>query len=160
MAFTEKLLQAPAPIQVGGYRLKRYHVTADPGGLDPAVEKAAYAALPDLLPAPDGTPRAGFVVVHQGNDTGASLNVYCWARDDALSFAGAVAGQPVLGCPDQDPTHFVRLTRPLIGRVWELAPMRHERDAWVRHMLAPDRPDLDGYLADHHPEGSTGPEPA
>ncbi|WP_228718311.1 hypothetical protein [Kitasatospora acidiphila] len=52
MAFTEKLLQAPAPIQVGGYRLKRYHVTADPGGIDPAVEKAAYAALPDLLPAP------------------------------------------------------------------------------------------------------------
>jgi hypothetical protein len=32
----------------------------------------------------------------------------------------------------------------------------HERDAWVRHMLLPDKPDLDAYLADFMPDGLTG----
>ena len=40
--------------------------------------------------------------------------------------------------------------------MWELAPLVHERDAWVRHMLAPDQPDLDAYLADYLPDGTTG----
>ncbi|GAA1963725.1 hypothetical protein [Kitasatospora viridis] len=159
MAFTEKLLWAPGPVQVGGYRLKRYHIGSDPAGLDPAVEKAAYSVLPDLLPAPDTSLKAGFVVVHQGEGSDAYVSAYCWTRGSALSFAGAAAGQPALGCPDLSPTHFVRLTRPLVGHVWELAPLRHERDTWVRHLLAPERPDLEGYLADHYREGSTGPDP-
>ncbi|MFC7647027.1 hypothetical protein ACFQX6_45695 [Streptosporangium lutulentum] len=76
--------------------------------------------------------------------------------DNVLRFGGAAAGQPVLGCPDDDPTNFVRLDRSLIGCVWELPPILHERDAWVRHMLAPGSPDLDAYLADSLPEGTTG----
>lgn len=156
MAFAEKLLFVPPPIEVSGYHVKRYHVTADPAGIDPEVEKAAYAVLPELLPDPDGTPPAAFVVLHRGGDDGAYINAYTWAWDNALHNGNAVAGQPVLGCPDRDPTHFVRLERPLIGCVWELPPILHERDAWVRHMLAPDRPDLGAYLADTLPEGTTG----
>jgi hypothetical protein len=159
MAFTEKLLRVPPPIELGGRRIKRYHVTADPAGIDPEVEKAAYAILPGLLPAPDGTPPAGFVVLHRGGDSGAYLNAYSWTWDNALYFAGAAAGQPALGCPDRDPTHFVRLDGSLIGCVWELPPILHERDAWVRHLLTPDRPGsagLDAYLADSLPEGTTG----
>jgi len=159
MAFTEKLLRVPPPIEVGGRRIKRYHVAADPAGIDPRVEKAAYAILPGLLPDPDGTPPATFVVLHRGGDDGAYLNAYSWVWDNVLHFAGAAAGQPVLGCPNSDPTHFVPLDRGLIGCVWELPPILHERDAWVRHMLAPDdpdRPDLDAYLADSLPEGTTG----
>ncbi|MDX3248064.1 hypothetical protein PV408_41475 [Streptomyces sp. ME18-1-4] len=79
--------------------------------------------------------------------------------DNVLHFRGAAAGQPVLGCPDDDPTHFVVPHRPWIGCVWELPPILHERDAWVRHMLAPtapDIPDLDAYLADSLPAGTTG----
>ncbi|MFJ7203846.1 hypothetical protein ACIQWR_09980 [Streptomyces sp. NPDC098789] len=156
MTFTEKLLTVPAPIEVGGRRIKRYHVTYDPAGIEPGVERAAYALLPELLPEPDGTPPASFVVLHRGGDTGAYLNVYSWAWDNALHFVGAAAGQPVLGCPDTDPTRFVRIGPGLIGCVWELAPLLHERDAWVRHLLAPDRPDLDGYLADSLAAGTTG----
>ncbi|AWS47332.1 hypothetical protein [Streptosporangium sp. 'caverna'] len=156
MAFTEKLLRVPHPIEVGGRSVKRYHVTADPAGIDPDIEKAAYAILPELLPEPDGTPPATFVVLHRGGDDGAYLIAYSWVWDNVLHSGGAVAGQPVLGCPDSDPTHFVRLDRPLIGCVWELPPILHERDAWVRHMLAPESPDLDAYLADSFPEGTTG----
>lgn len=47
----------PPPVEVAGRWIKRYHVTSDPAGIEPDVERAAYAALPGLLPEPDGTPR-------------------------------------------------------------------------------------------------------
>ncbi|MFG3227272.1 hypothetical protein ACGF07_21115 [Kitasatospora sp. NPDC048194] len=156
MAFEEKFLWTPAPIEVAGRRLKRYHVSADPAGIAAEVEEAAHAVLPELLPEPDGTPPAGFLVLHRGGDTGAYLNVYTWVWDNVLHFRGAAAGQPALDCPDLDPTNFVVQTRPWIGCVWELPPITHERDAWVRHMLLPEQPDLDAYLADSAAEGTTG----
>lgn len=159
MAFEEKLLTVPPPIEVAGRHIKRYHVTADPAGIAPEVREAAYAILPKLLPEPDGTPAASFVVLHRGGDSGAYLNAYHWVWDNALLFRGAAAGQPVLGCPDRDPTHFVPTEQPWIGCVWELPPIQHERDAWVRHLLAPGTPDLAAYLADSMPEGTTGGRP-
>ncbi len=156
MSFAEKLLFVPPPLEVGGRQVKRYHVTRDPAGIEPAVEKAAYAFLPSLLPEPDGTPPFTFVVLHRGEDDGAYLNAYSWVWDNAVHFAGAAAGQPVLDCPDSDPTQFVRLGKPWIGCVYELPPVLHERDAWVRHVLTPERPDLAAYLADSLPEGTTG----
>lgn len=154
--FREKLLTVLPPIEVAGRWIKRYHVTADPAGIAPEVERAAYAVLPTLLPEPDGTPPATFVVLHRGGDDGAYLNAYSWVWDNVLHFRSAVAGQPVLGCPDRDPTHFGTLALPWIGCVWELPPILHERDAWVRHLLAPAGPDLDAYLADSLPGGTTG----
>ncbi|MGP9016808.1 hypothetical protein ACT1U9_00165 [Streptomyces sp. BR1] len=151
-----KFLTTPPPIEVGGRHFKRYHVTADPAGISPEVEKAACAVLPQLLPEADGTPAAGFLVLHKGGDTGAYLNVYSWVWDNVLHFRGAAAGQPALDCPDLDPTHFAVQSRPWIGCVWELPPVAHERDAWVRHMLAPEEPDLAAYLTDSLPEGTTG----
>ncbi|MFZ3467839.1 hypothetical protein ACODT3_38180 [Streptomyces sp. 4.24] len=151
MPFAEKFLTVHPPIVAGGRSVKRYHVTADPAGIDPAVAEAAYALLPELLPEADGTPPAAFVIVHASADGSAYLNAYSWVWDNVLHFGGAAAGQPVLGCPDRDATHFVTLDRSWIGCVWELAPLGHERDAWIRHMLAPERPedrDLDAYLAD------------
>ncbi|MFI8164862.1 hypothetical protein ACIPM2_21400 [Streptomyces sp. NPDC086081] len=156
MPFSEKLLTVPPPLRVAGRHVKRYHVTADPAGIEPEVEQAARAILPELLPEPDGTPPATFVVLHRGGDDGAYLNAYSWVWDNVLHFGGAAAGQPVLGCPDRDPTHFVPSARPWIGCVWELPPIQHERDAWVRHLLTPDVPDLTAYLSDSLPAGTTG----
>jgi hypothetical protein len=42
-----------------------------------------------------------------------------------------------------------------MGCVWELAPLGHERAAWIRHVLEPEIPDLGGYLSDVLPDGST-----
>jgi hypothetical protein len=156
MAFKEKLLTSQAPVEVTGYRFKRYYVTSETAVFTPDIERAAVDIAPKLLPAAaDGTPAAGFVVLHRGGDGAAYLNVYTWVWDNVLHMRGAAAGQPALDCPDADPAHFIVLDRPWIGCVWELAPVHHERNAWVRHMLAPDIPDLDGYLADSMEPGYT-----
>ncbi len=72
---------------------------------------------------------------------------YSWVWDNVLEYHTAAAGVPFLGCPDEDPTHFIELERPWIGCVWELAPLEHERAAWVKHLLS-GAPDLAAYLAD------------
>ena len=36
----------------------------------------------------------------------------------------------------------------LSSDVWDLRLLAHERDAWVRHALHPERVDVDAYLAD------------
>lgn len=156
MAFKEKLLSCLPPVEVGERRYKRYYLTSEAAVITLEVETAAFGLLPELLPEMDGTPPAGFVVLHRGGDGAAYLNAYTWVWDNVLHMRGAVAAQAVLGCPDEDPTHFMPLGRPWIGCVWELPPIQHERDAWVRHMLMPDVANLDGYLGDTMPGGTTG----
>src|SRR3954447_806439 len=99
MTFAEKLLRVQPPVEVAGRQVKRYHVTADPAGIEPAVEKAAYAILPELLPEPDGTPPATFVVLHRGGDDGAYLNAYSWAWDTPRSFRPAAPGSRSSAAP-------------------------------------------------------------
>ncbi|MGW3898777.1 hypothetical protein ACWD6L_26665 [Micromonospora profundi] len=158
MAFRDKDLTTPPPITVDGRQLKRYHIDQPERPIEPEVEEAAYDLLPTLLKdvPSDGTPGAGWVVLHRGADTGAYLLAYTWVWDNALEIRVAVAGQPALECPDLDPAHFVALRRPAVGCVWELAVLEHERAAWVRHMLAPASPDLTGYLNDTRAEGPVG----
>jgi hypothetical protein len=103
--------------------IRRYHGTADPAGIAPELEEAAYATLPRLLPEPDSTPPATFVVLHRGGDDGACLNADSCVWDHVPHFRGASAGRPVLGCPDRDPAHFITPDLPWTGRVGELPPI-------------------------------------
>ena len=162
MALAPKHISALPPVVVGGRHLKRYHVSmrapADGGGIPPAVEAAAHAVLPTLLPAEDdGTPPGGWLILHEGADGAAYLNVYSWVWHNVVEVHAAAAAQPALGCPDDDPTHFVPIERSLVGCIWELPPFGHERSAWVRHVFGSDAPDLDAYLADVLPDGPAGP---
>jgi hypothetical protein len=155
MAFAERFLTTPDRVDVAGRQVKRYHINIDDTEIDQAVQDAAYAMLPRLMPPPDETPPASFSVLHR-SAMGAYLLVYSWTFADVLDCRTTVAGVPALDCPDEDPTHFIVSTRHWIGCVWELAPLEHERSAWVRHILQPDRPDLAGYLADQHAPGGIG----
>jgi len=155
MTFTEKYLRAPGTVAVGGRQVKRYHISIAPE-IEETVLKAAAEYLPGLLPsADDETPPASFVIVHRGAGNAAYLNAYSWVWGNVIECRTAAAGVPFLGCPDEDPGNFAELTRPWIGCVWELAPLGHERAAWIRHVLRPGRPDLAGYLADVLPDGTT-----
>ncbi len=157
MAYTERYLRSRGTTEIAGRLVKNYHVTAADAEIEEGVRKAAADILPRLLPAPDGaTPPASFVIWHRGGGSGAYLVAYSWVWDNVIECHSAAAGVPFLGCEDEDPEHFTVLDRPWIGCVWELAPLGHERAAWIRHILAPGEPDLDGYLADLLPDGTTG----
>lgn len=156
MAFSQKVLRSPGVLEVALRQLKRYHIASVGQEIEQAVLEAAYAFVAGLLPAPDDeTPPAGFTVLHR-NSQGAFIDAYSWVWANVLECRVAAAGVPELGCRGDDPTHFEPLGRPWIGCVWELAPIGHERSAWVRHILEPDTPDLPGYLTDTFPEGMAG----
>jgi hypothetical protein len=155
MTFKEKLLTSQPPIEVEGRWLKRYYVTSEIASVTADIERAATELLPKLTPGADWTTPAGFIVLHRGDDGAAYLNAHTWVWHNVLHMRGAAAAQPELGCPDDDPAHFIVLDRPWIGCVWELPPINHERNAWVRHILMPGSPDLHGYLADSMPSGHT-----
>lgn len=136
---------------MGDWRVKQYLVTVTKTAMDSAVVEAARAYLPKLLPsaaATDATPRVAFSVLHKGVDA-IWLNLYTWVYGEILHCRAAKA-------TFTEPTVFTPLTEPLIGCVWELPALVHERSAWVRHGLQPAQPAVDAYLADFLPEGPAG----
>jgi hypothetical protein len=124
--------------------------------IDKGIEAAAYDFLPQLLPKPDGeAPPGGWTILHKGAAVPAYLIAYSWTWGNVIECRAAVAGIPELGSDDENAENFKILNRPWMGCVWELAPLNHERAAWIRHVLRPATPNLDAYLADVLPDGST-----
>jgi len=140
---------------INDHHVKRYHIARDGKPIEPELEAAAYAMVPDMLAPLDGTPPAAFTVLFRTR-TGLHLNVYSWYWDNVLYGKFAVGGAPILGSPDEDPGHLVPLELQLIGCVYELDVVVHERSAWIRHMLMTQAPDMDAYLGDVLPTGLAG----
>jgi hypothetical protein len=156
MGFIDKDLRSLPAIAVADRELKRYHIDQPSRPLDEEVIRAAYTVLPELVPPAEGDAASGWVVLHRGADDGAYMLAYTWVWDNVVEMHSFAAGQPLIGCPDTDPTNFVELVKPWVGCVWELAVLEHERSAWARHVLSPTSPDLAGYLADTHADGPIG----
>ncbi len=151
MGFSERYVRPGGVASVGEWRLKQYLVTVTPEPVDSTVVAAAEGYLPTLLPgaaAGDGTPRVGFSVLHRGLDA-VWLNLYAWVYGEILHCRIARADLAA-------PTGFAPVAEPLVGCVWELPALVHERSAWVRHGLRPGTPAVDAYLADLLPEGPVG----
>jgi hypothetical protein len=157
MAFIDKQLTVKEPLVVAGRHVKRYEVVTPGLVITDDIRAAAYEFLPKLYPDfEDPTPPATVSVLHRST-AGMYLLAYNWAWDNVLHCRTAVSGdQPFLGSTDPDLTHFTVLSKDLIGCVWELPPLTHERSAWVRHMLEPDEADFEAYLADTMAEGPVG----
>jgi hypothetical protein len=157
MGFFEKDLRVLDPVVVGGRHVKRYEVTTPGLVIEEDVRTAALEFLPKLFPDfADPTPPVTVAVLHRGA-AGAYVNAYNWVWDNVLHCRTAASGdQPFLGSTGDDLTDFTPITKDLIGCVWELPPLEHERSAWVRHVLAPSVPDVDAYLADTFAEGKVG----
>jgi hypothetical protein len=151
MGFSQRYMRPGGVASAGDWRVKQYLVTVTDTVLESPVVAAAEAYLPKLLPtdaATDATPRVAFSVLHKGVDA-IWLNLYAWVYGEILHCRAANA--PLAGDPE-----FTPLTEPLIGCVWELPALVHERSAWVRHGLQPESPAVDAYLADVLPGGPVG----
>jgi hypothetical protein len=156
VTLTPKQLRSKPRCTIADRRFKRYHVNGDGSEIDLAVQAAAYAFVPKLLPDfDDGTEPAGFIVLHQGAN-GVYLNVYSWVWDNVVHARAAAAGEPCFGCEPGNLTDFREIDRPLVGCTWELAALAHEPAAWVRHVAGAESPDVHGYLADVLADGPVG----
>jgi hypothetical protein len=144
----ERHLRPLERLAVRGWHVKRYEITVDGQPIPADVVRAADTTIGGLPRPADNTPPAAFSVLHRGEDA-VWLNAYAWCDE-------AIARCRVASAPLDDPTRFEPIAEPLIGCVWELPVLVHERSAWVRHVLQPQRPDLDGYLADVRQEGAVG----
>lgn len=133
----------------GQWQVKRYELTLDGSELSAVVRAAADHQLEKMVApyVPDNADSAAFSVLHRGEHA-VWLNVYMWCHEAIIRCVMASA-------PLDDPIAFAELDEPLIGCVWELPVLCHERSAWVRHMLmAPS--DLASYMADRMFEGPVG----
>ncbi|WP_040163496.1 hypothetical protein [Microbacterium gorillae] len=157
MVYASKSVRFDGVVRIDDRDMKVYLVAREPDLVSRDVVEAGIAAARGSLPAPsEDNPAAGWLIIHQSG-TSAYVMAYCWTWGNVVELHAFAAGQPMLDTPDDDPTHFVAVTRPWIGCVWELATLEHERIAWIRHVHGRDDPDLAGYLSDVRPDGPTEP---
>ncbi|MEM7475823.1 MAG: GNAT family N-acetyltransferase [Planctomycetota bacterium] len=124
------------------WNLKLYTIHAGAELLDSSVLEAAIRFARDQVPWPsDHATPFGFITVHRGEQA-IWLLVDLWVRDILHHF--------VYCSSPMDPMEFQ--AGPQDGTnscVWELEVTRHERDAWVRHVLSdPLEPAYNIYLED------------
>jgi hypothetical protein len=129
--------------EVVGWQLKVYGISASGEWIANNVVEAALSHVADNVPWPDREDvRYGFVTIHAGEDS-VWLLVDIW-MDEILRhflYAATDSSQPQFKPGPRDGT---------TACVWELQVIRHERDAWVEHVLSkPATPDFEGYLLDH-----------
>jgi hypothetical protein len=128
------------------WRLKVYGITYSGESPDQRVVEAALQVARARLPQPTGSggrKGIGFFGVHQGRTSNFAYVDWWGEEPDELH-------HHVWFSTIEDPASFrpARQDEP-IACVWDLRVLWHERDAWVRHVLAnPKAPDFEAYLLD------------
>ena len=148
VSLTERYAPRPVvPLGVcrhGDWRLKEYTVAYGRDRARPELIAAAEAAAASTLPVTAVTETrygVGFLGIHDGRG-GNFVFVDWWEHENELHHRVFFSSSDVPGslrpATSADP----------IACVWDLSVVAHEREAWIRHVLAADAPDLDGYLGD------------
>ena len=128
--------------ECNGWQFKLYEITAEGEAIPTAIMDAALAFIEENVVWPyEVADRFGFAIVHIG-DEGVWALAHVWTNDILRQF--------VFRAPVDQPEHFSASPLPGFNAcVWELEVTKHERDAWVRHVMStPQQPDFDAYLRD------------
>jgi hypothetical protein len=151
LALSSSLRYAPRRVRpmgtrkFGDWMLKLYGIAyqtdAPRRELVDAALRAAESALPSQA-AGAGRYGVGFVGIHDGRDSN-FVFVSWWENDNELQH------RVFFSAPDRPAGLRAATQEEPIACVWDLSVIAHERDAWIRHVLAnPAGPDPSGYLAD------------
>ncbi|HZN19489.1 MAG TPA: hypothetical protein VFB84_15115 [Micromonosporaceae bacterium] len=128
--------------EVRGWTVKRYAVSAlREAPPEPVHELARRAVQMSLPPAyPDALCYA-YSVVHEDED-GCYVVVGWWSPNRVILHTRTwLAGW-------DDLTTVTPAGNNATACIWELVPMAHERQAWVRHVVTNNPPDLPAYRTD------------
>ena len=143
-SYAKRRVQPLRPFEFAGWRLKVYGVNVEGRSVDHSLIEFARIAAQDLLPQPAVAPPdrygLGFMIVHAATDV--DFVVICWwgAQNELLlRVFTAPAGEP------QELRQHSNMDGP-IGCVWDLGVIWGEREAWTKHIMRADGPDVEGYL--------------
>ena len=128
-----------------GWRLKVYGIAYQGEEPDRELVEAALGAAESVLPRPalnDARYGLGFLGIHDGRDSN-FVFVSWWENENELQhrvfYSATERPQQLRPATLEEP----------IACIWDLSVMAHEREAWIRHMLAdPAGADADAYLLD------------
>jgi hypothetical protein len=138
--YAPRSLTALPPEESRSWTIKRYAVSAlRPAPPDEVLELARRAvdrSLPDAYP---DALSVGYSVVHEDED-GCYVVVGWWSRNRVILHTRTWLADW------DDLTTLVEAPAHATACIWELVAMGHERDAWVRHVVQPDIPDIDAFL--------------
>jgi hypothetical protein len=129
----------------GDWALKLYGIAHRGDAPRPELVKAALQVAESALPASALSADRyglGFLGIHEGRDSN-FVFVSWWEKENELqhrvSFSTPEQPGELRPATPSDP----------IACVWDLSVIAHEREAWIRHILArPGGADADAYLAD------------
>ena len=138
--YAPRTLSTLPPQRHGDWTVKRYAVSAlrdvPPEKVHDFARRAVERTLP---PAHPDLPSHAFSVVHEDED-GCYVVVGWWSRNAVILHTRTWLG-------DWDTLEPVDAPGHATACIWELVALGHERDSWVDHMLRPQSPDTDAYLA-------------
>ena len=125
---------------VNDWKLKIYQITLDGEPISSEIVEAAMKCVEERSIWPTTLEHQyGFVILHQGHEAVWVLN-HVWVNDILRQF--------VFFASNDDPTRFdVCLMPGGNACVWDLEVTKHERDAWVKHVMTnPPMAQFDEYL--------------
>jgi len=138
--YAPRSLSTLAPERFGAWTVKRYAVSAlrpvPPAEVEEFARRAVALTLPE---AHSGAPSHAFSVVHEDED-GCYAVVGWWSQNRLIVHTRTWLGDWAELIPAEAPGNATAC-------IWELVAIAHERDAWVRHVVQPDCPDIPAYLA-------------
>lgn len=140
LQYALRSLTALPPEESRSWTIKRYAVSAlRPAPPEEVLELARRAVDQSLPEAYPDALSFGYSVVHEDED-GCYVVVGWWSRNRVILHTRTwLADWDALTTLVEAPAHATAC-------IWELVAMGHERDAWVRHVVQPDAPDIDAFL--------------
>ena len=142
---------APRPVRPMGVRpfgdwtLKLYGIAYGRDRPSAELVEAAVRAADSALPVParsDARYGIGFLGIHHGRDSN-FVFVSWWENENELQH------RVFYSAPDRPAELRPATPEEPIACVWDLSVIAHEREAWIRHVLArPSAAVLEAYLAD------------
>ncbi len=128
--YVPRAVNALGVLPAGPWSFRFYHIEAHPEKVLAAELKHACLDIAstcrmrmEALP----NRKAGFIILHR-DDEDVWLNLYWWTYDSILS-------RLIFRADPASELEFKECVEPYLACVWELVPIQHESNSWVRHML-------------------------